>query len=151
MLACGHVHAQVERKVERKAEPSTERERKRTEAPLRAPAKVEQVVPRKAERRPPASAPSQTQQLQQQIQEKRELDQGKAKPKKADEIRVVQCEARPVCGGGYGKCNGVQQTYQAANLESHRRDIVRRCVSANNPDRCNCAPQCAAVAQCTIF
>ena len=102
---------------------------------------------RPAETQRPSSAPSPAQQMQQQQYEQR---QQQSQPSSAQ--RVVQCNARPVCGGGgYGRCAVVAQTYQGATLQSGRREIIQACISANTPDSCNCAPQCTSVAHCSIF
>jgi len=156
LLTCASLQAQDTKKPMRSAPPDLQqdraqqprpsREHRQAEPPARPAAQVERVVPRQAERRAPDSPPSPAEQLQRQIEEKRAVDLGTA-----DDVRVIQCQARPTCGGGYGVCNAVQQTYRAASLESSRRDIVRDCVAANSPDPCNCAAQCRAVAQCTIF
>ena len=95
----------------------------------------------------PNSPPSPAQQIQQQQYEQR---QQQSQPAAAP--RVVQCNARPVCGGaGYGRCTAVAQTYQGATLQSGRRAIVQSCLEANTPDSCNCAAQCTSVARCSIF
>jgi len=106
--------------------------------------KMDRTRPQETQR--PSSPPSPAQQMQQQQYEQR---QQQSQPSNAP--RVVQCNARPVCGGGYGRCAAVAQTYQAATLQSGRRAIVRSCIEANTPDSCNCAAQCTSVARCSIF
>jgi hypothetical protein len=110
--------------------------------------KLDRTRPQETQR--PSSPPSPAQQMQQQQYEQRQQqDQQQSRPSNAP--RVVQCNARPVCGGGYGRCAAVAQTYQAATLQSGRRAIVQRCIEANTPDSCNCAAQCTSVARCSIF
>jgi hypothetical protein len=98
---------------------------------------------------PPKGPPSKAQQMQQQEYEQRRAQQGDPLP--ADAGQVVQCRARPVCGGGYGICQGVMQTYTGSSVNSSRHAIVQQCVQANTPDSCNCAAQCEQVAHCSIF
>jgi hypothetical protein len=113
------------------------------------------IQPDRIRKPPPAtSAPSPAEQYQRQQaeQSRRQHEQGRTQQKAPQERRVVQCRARPVCGGGgYGVCNSVQQTYTGGTLESGRQDIVAECRQANTPDQCNCAAQCSRVAQCSIF
>ena len=97
---------------------------------------------------PPKGPPSKAQQMQQQQYEQRQAQQGQLAP---DPGQVVQCRARPVCGGGYGICQGVTQTFTGAGVNASRHAIVQQCVQANTPDSCNCAAQCERVAQCSIF
>jgi len=97
---------------------------------------------------PPKGPPSKAQQMQQQQYEQRQAQQGQLAP---DPGQVVQCRARPVCGGGYGICQGVMQTFTGAGVNASRHAIVQQCVQANTPDSCNCAAQCERVAQCSIF
>ena len=98
---------------------------------------------------PPKGPPSKAQQMQQQQYEQRRAQQGDPLP--AGSGQVVQCRARPVCGGGYGICQGVVQTYTGTSVNAGRDAIVQQCVQANSPDSCNCAAQCERVAQCSIF
>jgi hypothetical protein len=98
---------------------------------------------------PPKGPPSKAQQMQQEQYEQRRAQQGDPLP--ADAAQVVQCRARPVCGGGYGICQGVMQTYTGSSVNSGRHAIVQQCVQANTPDSCNCAAQCERVAHCSIF
>jgi len=108
--------------------------------------KLDRARPPETQR--PSSPPSPAQQAQQQQYEQRQLQ---SQPSTAGP-RVVQCNARPVCGGaGYGRCAAVAQTYQGATLQSGRRAIVQSCIEANTPDSCNCAAQCTSVARCSIF
>ena len=107
--------------------------------------KLDRARPPETQR--PSSPPSPAQQTQQQQYEQRQ--QQSQQP--ASGSRVVQCNARPVCGGGYGRCAAVAQTYQGGTLQSGRRAIVQSCIEANTPDACNCAAQCTAVARCSIF
>ena len=107
--------------------------------------KLDRTRPQETQR--PSSPPSPAQQMQQQQYEQRQ--QQSQQP--ASGSRVVQCNARPVCGGGYGRCAAVAQTYQGGTLQSGRRAIVQSCIEANTPDACNCAAQCTAVARCSIF
>ena len=97
---------------------------------------------------PPKGPPSKAQQMQQQQYEQRQAEQGQLPP---DSGQVVQCRARPVCGGGYGICQGVTQTFSGTSASAGRHAIVQQCVQANTPDSCNCAAQCERVAQCSIF
>ena len=124
-------------------------------------------VPERSERtRPATTPPSQAEQLQQkqnqdrqlQLQQQRQSNEPRPfinDPRPAVQEKrggTVRCNAMPVCkGGGYGSCRGVEQSYGAASLASSRQDIVRQCTRANSPDTCNCAAQCGAVAQCSIF
>ena len=77
--------------------------------------------------------------------------QQQAQPQQPQAQRTVQCNARPVCGGSYGRCAAVAQTYQGGTLQAGRRAIVQSCIEANTPDSCNCAAQCTSVARCSIF
>jgi len=96
--------------------------------------------------------PSPAQQYQQQQYEQRQPAQTQRRQNEPAQNRVVQCTARPVCGGaGYGRCAAVSQTFPGATLQGGRREIVQRCIEANIPDSCNCAAQCTAVARCSIF
>ena len=100
----------------------------------------------------PDSAPSPAQQYQQQQYEQRQPAQTQRRQNEPVQNRVVQCTARPVCGGaGYGRCAAVTQSFPGATLQAGRREIVQRCIDANTPDSCNCAAQCTAVARCSIF
>ena len=108
--------------------------------------KLDRTVPRSQQ---PTSPPSPAQQYQQQQFEQR---QPQTQTQQVPQSRVVQCTARPVCGGaGYGRCAAVSQTFPGATLQGGRREIVQRCIEANTPDSCNCAAQCTSVARCSIF
>jgi hypothetical protein len=112
---------------------------------------------------PPKGAPSPAWQLQQkQAEQFQERSSPQRQPAQAqrqtrqpnrdnDGRGTVQCTARPVCGGNYGSCQDVTQTYAAASVGESRRDIVQQCVQANTPDSCRCAAQCERVARCSIF
>ena len=100
---------------------------------------------------PPKGAPSPASQLQQKQANQFQQRQTGQPNRNADGGRTVQCTASPVCGGNYGSCQDVSQTYTAANVSASRRDIVRQCVQANTPDSCRCAAQCERVARCSIF
>jgi hypothetical protein len=101
------------------------------------------------ESRRPATPPSPAQQYQQQQFEQR---QPQTQTQQVPQHRVVQCTARPACGGaGYKRCATVSQNFPGATLQAGRREIVQRCIDANTPDPCNCAAQCPAVARCSIF
>ena len=95
---------------------------------------------------PPKGPPSKAAQMQRDQYEKRQ--EGQNIP---SENQVVQCRARPVCGGSYARCQPVARTYKSATVQASRSDIIQRCMQANTPDSCNCAAQCDAVAQCSIF
>ena len=111
------------------------------------PVKLDRVRP---ESQRPSSPPSPAEQQQRQQFEQRQRQQ--AQPPQPQTQRTVQCSARPVCGGaGYGRCAAVSQTYPGSTLQSGRREIVQACIAANTPDSCNCTPQCASVARCSIF
>jgi hypothetical protein len=98
---------------------------------------------------PATTPPSPAQQYQQQQFEQR---QPQTQTQQVPQNRVVQCTARPVCGGaGYGRCAAVSQTFPGMTAQAGRREIVQRCIEANTPDSCNCAAQCTAVARCSIF
>lgn len=114
--------------------------------------KLDRARPPQTQR--PSSAPGPAQQMQQQQYEQRQQQsqrQNQQNSQPSNASGVVQCNARPVCGGGYGRCAAVTQTYQGATLQSGRRAIVQSCIQANTPDSCNCAAQCTAVAHCSIF
>lgn len=164
VLACGPLQAQIEQQKEPKSvkkadtarPPEPEHKRHSSHRPQHERAaqqrqttegtvKLDRARPPETQR--PSSPPSPAQQMQQQQYEQR---QQQSQPSTAP--RVVQCNARPVCGGsGYGRCAAVAQTYQGGTLQAGRRAIVQSCVEANTPDACNCAAQCSAVARCTIF
>ncbi len=164
LLACGPLQAQTEQKKDQKtvkkadtarpAEPDHKRhsgQRPPQERPAQeretsqGTVKLDRARPPETQR--PSSPPSPAQQTQQQQYELRQ--QQSQQPASAP--RIVQCNARPVCGGGYGRCAAVAQTYQDGTLQSGRRAIVQSCIEANTPDACNCAAQCTAVARCSIF
>ena len=164
LLACGPLQAQTEQKTDKKtvkkadtarpAEPDHKRhpgQRPQQERPAQeretsqGPVKLDRARPAETQR--PSSPPSPAQQMQQQQNEQR---QQQSQPP-ASATRVVQCNARPVCGGGYARCAAVAQTYQGGTLQSGRRAIVQSCIEANTPDSCNCAAQCSSVARCSIF
>ena len=116
------------------------REPQRTEAPT-----IKQDRTRRSDIYPQQkSAPSPAQQLQQQELERRQ-------PQNIAAEHGARCSAHPVCRkpGGYGRCQGVVRTY--ASSSGARQDMVERCIEANTPDECNCAAQCARVAQCSKF
>jgi hypothetical protein len=173
LLACGTLHAQgsdkpkpLSAKPPSTPEPTQQerrhrdrhdhgRDRDRIErghdatrigGPVEAGVKPMQAAPAESRRRPD-SAPSPAEQYQRQQYEQRQTQT----PPPDSQQRVVQCNARPVCEGGYGRCAPVAQTYPGFTLQAGRRDIVQACVSANTPDSCNCAAQCTAVARCSIF
>ena len=169
-LACAPVCAQTEKETKKapsketavskdtKKKPDHERRRVQQQqnnpwqpqdqrAAERAPApnpKGERVSPSS---QPPKGPPSKAAQMQREDYEKRQ-QQGQIP---ATDGQVVQCRARPVCGGAYASCQAVAQTYRNANLQASHHNIVQRCVQANTPDSCNCAAQCELVAQCSIF
>ena len=163
ILACGPLQAQTEPKKEQKAikkadtarpaeadhkrhsghRPQHERP-PQTRETSEGTVKLDRARPQETQR--PSSPPSPAQQMQQQQYEQR---QQQSQPSNAQ--RVVQCNARPVCGGGYGRCAAVAQTYQGGTLQASRRAIVEDCIQANTPDSCACAAQCSRVARCTIF
>lgn len=66
-----------------------------------------------------------------------------------DVPRSLQCTAAPYCGEPGRACQGVQKTYTGAAAGSAKESIVRACVEANRPDRCNCIQQCRKVARCS--
>jgi outer membrane biosynthesis protein TonB len=170
LLACGPLQAQTEPKKDpkdqkaikkadtaRPAEPEhrhsghpPKKERPpQTRETSEGTVKLDRARPQETQR--PSSPPSPAQQMQQQQYEQRQ-QQSQQPNQPSNASRVVQCNARPVCGGGgYGRCAGVAQTYQGATLQSGRRAIVQNCIDANTPDSCNCAAQCTAVARCSIF
>jgi hypothetical protein len=114
--------------------------------------KLDRARPPETQR--PSSAPSPAQQMQQQQFEQRQQQSQRQSPQKGQPSNasgIVQCNARPVCGGSYGRCAAVAQTYQGATLQAGRREIIQACVAANTPDSCNCAAQCTSVARCSIF
>lgn len=104
---------------------------------------------------PEPSPPSPAQQLQQQQFEQQQLQRLHSNPQQQaapPDTRGVRCSAHPAClrePGRYGSCQGVAEVY--ANPSAGRRDIATKCVQANSPDSCNCAAQCARVAQCSKF
>jgi len=167
LLACGPLQAQTEQKTDKKtvkkadtarpAEPdhkhqSGHRPQPERPAPQRQTSEgaVKPSRARPPETQRPSSAPSPAQQMQQQQFEHRQ-QQNPQQSQPSNASRVVQCNARPVCGGGYGRCAAVAQTYQGATVQAGRRAIVQSCIDANTPDSCNCASQCTAVARCSIF
>ena len=155
ILACGPLQAQTEPKKDQKAikkadtarpaeaEPrSHSGQRPQRERPAQeretseGTVKLDRARPQETQR--PSSPPSPAQQMQEQQYEQR---QRQSQPSNAQ--RVVQCNARPVCGGGYGRCAAVAQTYQGGTLQAGRRAIVEDCIQANTPDSCACAGQCS--------
>jgi hypothetical protein len=62
--------------------------------------------------------------------------------------REMQCDAKPYCGQAGRACKGVEKTYIGSAAGSAKDKIVRACVEANRPDRCNCIQQCRQVARC---
>ena len=63
--------------------------------------------------------------------------------------RELRCDARPYCGQPGRACKGVEKTYIGAAAGKAKDSIVRSCVEANRPDRCNCIQQCRQVARCS--
>jgi hypothetical protein len=62
--------------------------------------------------------------------------------------RELQCDAKPYCAQPGRACKGVEKTYIGSAAGSAKDKIVRACVEANRPDRCNCIQQCRQVARC---
>jgi hypothetical protein len=62
--------------------------------------------------------------------------------------RELRCDARPYCGQPGRACKSVEKTYIGAEAGTAKDKIVRSCVEANRPDRCNCIQQCRQVARC---
>jgi hypothetical protein len=170
-LACGTLHAQTLEKKKDSAAPAKTETKPETKPDRIRPAepehrrhagprherppveretsegtvKLDRVRPQPPQ---PNNPPSPAEQMQRQQYEQR---QQAIPPAETPQQRVVQCNARPVCSGGYGRCAAVAQTYKGFTLQAGRRDIVQACVDANTPDSCNCASQCSAVARCSIF
>jgi hypothetical protein len=66
-----------------------------------------------------------------------------------DVPRQMHCTARPYCAQPGRTCKEVEKTYTGAAAGSAMNSIVRACVEANRPDRCNCIQQCRQVARCS--
>ena len=62
--------------------------------------------------------------------------------------RSVHCTARPACDRAGASCKGVEKTYTGAAAGKAKDSIVRACVEANRPDRCNCIQNCRPAARC---
>jgi hypothetical protein len=96
--------------------------------------------------------PSQQNVTRPQDQRAREPQRTEAPTIKQDRTRRSDIYPQQSCvrqPGSSGSCQGVARTY--ASSPGAREDMVQQCIRANTPDGCNCAAQCARVAQCSKF